>query len=245
MNRLSTIQLASKKLHASNAMLMAAVSGWFALVLPSLPEEIPVHWGPSGPNRWGSPHEMWIFLGVMLMNTAIMVGAGYFIARGKERDLSNVDESLRLAARTALDDQKRLGVRMTEWMFLAINLGMAFMWVVAVRAGSTGSVDLVNHGVMALMAWMILTIIGPIVVGVRRGLHNQKKIRDILPADAEDGWIAGGAFYYAPEDERLWVEKRLGWGWTINFAKPASWWVLSALVGLPLLVTIAIIALAT
>jgi uncharacterized membrane protein len=32
-----------------------------------------------------------------------------------------------------------------------------------------------------------------------------------------------GLFYKNPKDERLWVPKRLGLGWTINFAHPAAW----------------------
>jgi uncharacterized membrane protein len=30
-----------------------------------------------------------------------------------------------------------------------------------------------------------------------------------------------GIFYYNPNDKRVFVPKRFGWGWTLNFA---SWW---------------------
>ena len=44
-------------------------------------------------------------------------------------------------------------------------------------------------------------------------------------------------FYVNPEDPRLWVEKRIGLGWTLNYARPAALWItllliLPALVGL-------------
>jgi uncharacterized membrane protein len=245
MNRLNTFSLVDKKLQGMNAALMAGMTVWYALVLPTLPERIPVHWGPAGPNRWGSPHEMWVFLGVMLMQTAITLGAAFFIARGKERSLDGVEGATRLAARTVLDEQKKLGVRMCEWMFLGINAGMAFTWWVAVAAARTGDVSLVNHGVMALMAWMVVTILVPMIVAVRRGLSLRNKLRDILPSDDEDGWLAGGAFYVNPDDDRLWVEKRLGFGWTLNFAHRASWIILAALVGIPLLFTFLLVALAS
>jgi uncharacterized membrane protein len=38
-----------------------------------------------------------------------------------------------------------------------------------------------------------------------------------------------------PEDPALLVEKRFGFGWTLNFANPMSWVLLAAIVGVPLL----------
>ena len=42
----------------------------------------------------------------------------------------------------------------------------------------------------------------------------------------------GGVFYDAPRDPRVWVPKRWGLGWTLNFAHRASWWWVLAIVGL-------------
>jgi uncharacterized membrane protein len=48
-------------------------------------------------------------------------------------------------------------------------------------------------------------------------------------ATRNDGrWVAG-IFYYNLEDPDLWVEKRFGIGWTLNFARPASWLMLLGL----------------
>lgn len=49
-----------------------------------------------------------------------------------------------------------------------------------------------------------------------------------------DAWI--GPFYYNPRDPELWVEKRYGIGWTLNFARSASWFILGAIL-IPALVT--------
>ena len=38
----------------------------------------------------------------------------------------------------------------------------------------------------------------------------------ILQSDNNWKW---GIVYYNKHDYRLWVPKRYGWGWTINFAK--------------------------
>lgn len=49
----------------------------------------------------------------------------------------------------------------------------------------------------------------------------------------DDHWVAG-VFYYNPDDPALWVGKRLGIGWTLNFAHPASWFILAAMLLLPI-----------
>lgn len=46
-------------------------------------------------------------------------------------------------------------------------------------------------------------------------------------------WKAG-LFYYNPGDPALFVEKRFGIGYTFNFARPATWWLLAAILLLPL-----------
>jgi uncharacterized membrane protein len=40
-----------------------------------------------------------------------------------------------------------------------------------------------------------------------------------------------GMFYFNPDDPALWVEKRFGLGYTINFARPAAWLLVAAILG--------------
>ena len=51
--------------------------------------------------------------------------------------------------------------------------------------------------------------------------------------DAERHWRQG-AFYVNPDDPALWVPKRSGLGYTLNFAHPASWPLLILLTAGPL-----------
>lgn len=37
-----------------------------------------------------------------------------------------------------------------------------------------------------------------------------------------------GLIYYNPEDPALWLEKRFGVGYTLNFGRPAAWWIIGA-----------------
>lgn len=43
----------------------------------------------------------------------------------------------------------------------------------------------------------------------------------LLPVDDDRYW-KWGMFYYNPEDPALWIEKRFGIGWTLNFANPLA-----------------------
>ena len=45
-----------------------------------------------------------------------------------------------------------------------------------------------------------------------------------------------GQVYYNPADPSIWVEKRAGIGYTVNFARPLSWVILTAIVFGPLIV---------
>lgn len=42
--------------------------------------------------------------------------------------------------------------------------------------------------------------------------------------DNDRWWVAGG-FYVNRNDPRLFVEKRSGTGWTLNFAHSIAWWL--------------------
>ena len=50
-----------------------------------------------------------------------------------------------------------------------------------------------------------------------------------------------GVFYHNPENPKIWVEQRFGWGYTLNMAKPVSWGILAVF----LLAILALIQLTT
>ncbi len=54
------------------------------------------------------------------------------------------------------------------------------------------------------------------------------------PADVKQLW-KWGVFYLNPEDPRLWVPKRFGIGWTLNFARRIAWAVMGLLLMVPLI----------
>lgn len=51
----------------------------------------------------------------------------------------------------------------------------------------------------------------------------------------DDAYWKLGVFYFNRNDPSLWVEKRFGSGWTLNFAHPAGWIILGLIILIPLL----------
>ncbi len=57
-------------------------------------------------------------------------------------------------------------------------------------------------------------------------------------SDAAEHYRLGGRIYINPEDPLLWVEKRFGIGWTLNFGNRWSWPVLALLLAPVLLLPV-------
>jgi len=51
------------------------------------------------------------------------------------------------------------------------------------------------------------------------------------PTDRQDreNWYLG-VFYHNSADPNIWLPKRYGWGWTLNFAQPWSWIIMIGII---------------
>ena len=83
------------------------------------------------------------------------------------------------------------------------------------------------------MIIQMITIIIFIIVFIKVGQGGRnittKDEKDELYKDDDDKWILG-SIYYNKNDPAWMVEKRLGVGWTVNFAHPKSWIAVGGLV---------------
>lgn len=54
-------------------VLVLALIVWVSMEMGKLPDKIPVHFGADGlPNRWGSPSELWILVGVSVFVVGLL-----------------------------------------------------------------------------------------------------------------------------------------------------------------------------
>lgn len=72
-----------------------------------------------------------------------------------------------------------------------------------------------------------LMMIGAIVLGIKVGQGGERLkegSKEETPSnydiDDDDLWIFGNSLYYNPDDSSLFVEKRVGVGWTVNIGRP-------------------------
>jgi len=72
-------------------------------------------------------------------------------------------------------------------------------------------------------------VIGATILSIKLGqggsrivLRDPKQEASINNADLDKYWKAG-IFYWNPQDPAIFVEKRFGVGWSMNFANPLSW----------------------
>jgi uncharacterized membrane protein len=69
----------------------------------------------------------------------------------------------------------------------------------------------------------LIVLIGSIVFAVKVGNAGEEfdldPVMKITDTDEDQYWM-GGMFYFNKNDPSIFVEKRFGVGWTINFAHP-------------------------
>ena len=109
------------------------------------------------------------------------------------------------------------------------GIGVGFM------LSSAGVVTLGQMGT-ALMVVCALVLVGAIALSLVYGQNGARLFRrmqgdDRLPDDDDERWKLG-VFYVNPDDASVFLPKRFGIGWTLNFARPAAWATVLGLVAL-------------
>ncbi len=174
-----------------------------------LPLRWPIHWNLSGsPNAWATRTTAGVFgpLATGLVVVLIFIAISLFMARA-----SGPEALQRRRALTPL---------------------AALSWLIAVLFCFTGLLPLTHAAPDRLM--LIIAIYIAIVIGITLWLLHCSGLvpasKSTAPHDSTpDARWYGGLLYYNPSDAAVLVPKRFGLGWTLNFARPASWIYLAAI----------------
>lgn len=171
------------------------------LALPSLlkglPDPLPTHFDEMGRANGWTPHRLLPFLALSL--PACVWGLLLMLGRafaGTEQD----PDGRKCEAMAPLRALLGTGLQLLSLSVMAIpHFGLGILWAFLALF------------LAALLLGMGLMVRAMKRAGVEAG--NPEHYR----------W---GLFYVNANDPALWVPKRLGLGWTLNFAHAASWWVL-------------------
>jgi uncharacterized membrane protein len=188
-------------------VLLAGTALYLGSHWAQIPGRFPIHWGFDGqPNGW-SNRTIWGVFWPLLLAAAIQA------------------LMLGMAWYTSRNS------RHTNAMKASVNALLATAWFIAIIFTIVTLTPLLPG---PPPVWAILTAVFGFVGLVIWLTTKAAEEPSDEPATSEEFW-KWGQFYYNPNDSALFVEKRMGIGYTLNFAHRASWVFIAAVAGLPVL----------
>lgn len=194
--------------------LCAPPFGWLAIVAAyvqlhwgRIPEKFPVHWGADGqPNGWASRTFTGVY-GPLLLAAFLDV---FF--------LLSAWALVRISRNTTM---RHVTVTISLLMMYPISFSFGMVALLPLREFPLWLVPAITLATVAvLIVWSIRVITSP-------------DASDAVPEPQSDRYWKAGVFYYNPDDPAIFVSKRVGIGYTMNFANRTAWLVM---VGILLLV---------
>lgn len=198
---------------------------WAALNSTRLPSRIAVHWGMQGPDRWvtTSPQALVTMIGLPGLVCLVFAGSAYGILHW----------SRRISTSGSAASSERQFRRLTVLLMLTVEYLIAILPLLM----------LLDAPRYALRSWGVILWITLIAFLVRLARAGQGGSRLVDPAArappvgdrTDDAHWLGGIIYVNSADHALFVEKRMGIGWTLNFGHLWAWLLLAGMLAIPLL----------
>ena len=239
------LPLALELLHLPIALLALGLG---LALLPSMPERIPIHfdiaghadgWVDRGPEAIATPVIIIAFMAI------VMAACHLAIARSKRAS----DPTAPAVTAYSYASYARAQSLVCVVLGAAVDLGIALM-------------PLQYAGIIPIGAWIaIMLAIAALAVGwslriaftygqngSRAAMRLLKDANDRAGADSamstdDDAHWHLGVFYANADDPAVIVPKRFGIGWTLNWARPASWGIVAGFIILTAGFIVGVIAL--
>jgi uncharacterized membrane protein len=199
-------------------LLVTAVYLWVRR--DQIPDRFPVHWGIDGiPNGWSTRTPQGVY-GPLLFGAALVIG------------IALLSYAISYSARRPPSARGGPGNGVFAHRIFVVLLGVEF-FVVAVLSmvallpftGNPGVAPIVILGLAVLAAAIFLS----------RWLSRGRALSQHLPGGrTPDACWRLGMFYFNPDDPALFVEKRIGIGYTVNFAHASGWIIMALALIIPL-----------
>ncbi|WP_407271239.1 DUF1648 domain-containing protein [Radiobacillus sp. PE A8.2] len=214
--------------HLIPIIMTVALMALTILSFDRLPSQIPTHWGPDGQpdafteKSWMSVINLPILLLVMQL---MFFGINVFTKRsGIKINAGNITSStLR---------QLRLR-KYTSWFLFVTNILITILF--SLIQLQLLYENLLSESLIMLfpLVFLVLILAGAVGLAVKVGsVDSDLEGKALVHQDAtvegidEDQYWKGGLIYFNSNDPSIFVEKRFGIGWTLNFANPIGYFVL-------------------
>lgn len=219
--------------YLSFLVITAALIALTLMMYPSLPDQIPQDVGMDGTVLSYAEKSISLILSVpmmMLAMTVLFAFLGWMINRAK-RQTDDTDVARGLANNRAFQ------IIMGKMMFW-----LGFIMIMIIAGTQLSMLGLVSPQftlwtslallvlVMAVMIYVMINIgqggyrlseREKVASGERVAQPRTRALEEYVVED-DDHWILWGTFYNNPDDPALFVEKRVGLGWTTNVGNPAG-----------------------
>jgi uncharacterized membrane protein len=205
-------------------VILGATTTILALNWDAIPSQFPHHWNASGhPDAWSTKSVRSVF-GTLLFGagaiSVMLFSASSILTRTKQ--VAAIGPSSQAEAR-----YKRG----------TATYSVASAYVAAVLFSYFALRPLAATNSLGLEVWLILGVVVLMSIGmttwlIRMGAGGQRSVEagsspPVGDATPDRAW-KGGIVYFNPSDPALFVEKRMGLGWTLNFGNLWSWVLLGA-----------------
>jgi uncharacterized membrane protein len=211
--------------------LLAGTAIWLNSYWKQIPEVFPIHWGANGqPNNWTTRSLGGVY-GPLLIGAVLCVLMG-FLAYAMLR----WSRAIRVGG-TAGEGERRFRV-------LVVSILVAFEYFLAVEFMWVGLTPLSHQqagppGLGPMLLFALVFVVVVVVLVMRFGQGGTRLVTSTAVASGAvapvgdrtpDKYWKLGLIYINRNDPALFVEKRFGIGYTLNFGHPGAWIFLALLV---------------
>jgi uncharacterized membrane protein len=209
-----------------------------------LPERFPVHWGFDGrPNGWANRNPAGVF-GPLLI-AGVVAASMALLASLLRRDRNTRGAEVPAAAERRFRRAVLWALLATEYLVVVVSIWVSLLPLAAAASGGMAGPPRIAPFVGLILTFVVtVTVIlarighGARLAAARNGVaQHQSDGAPVGRRSPERCWRAG-IFYVDPDDPAIFVEKRFGIGYTLNFGHPMSWLILGLSILAPLAVAI-------
>jgi uncharacterized membrane protein len=231
------------RVQAGPFVILAVTALYLRQHWAAIPDRFPIHWGLDGqPNGWSARTIAGVY-GPLLIAAALclmLTGMAYGV----------------LHASRPIRSGGGLGQAENHFRSTVAGVLLGAQYFLAAIFAWTGLLPLARTltgppGVGVILALALVFVLVVTVLLVRQGQGGtrvaQASPEDLARGDqrpvgdrTEDRYWKAGLLYVNPDDPALFVEKRFGVGYTLNFGRPASWIMVGALLLVPLVIALVV-----
>jgi uncharacterized membrane protein len=210
--------------HAIVGLLVAGLTvaplTFLAVHYPEMPARVPVHWNIHGvADRWAAKSFLSVFfapiLSVLLQIMLALLST----------DLANAVSAVHGSGEASNYKRASLQANLSLMQPLRVLLA-AMLCIIAFLEPLNSHAPRAPQWTSALLLALVASLLVVTLVGVIKVIRLQRMWESAASSQEPEflprNWRWGGAFYYNPEDPNFLVHKRLGAGFTLNFAHPRA-----------------------